>query len=146
MSSSNYEKQKDSIIEIIDSYVASGGSVVDIEILAKAVFDIASKNKFYSEIYANLYTELSTRHSVFRDLMVDFVNGFSQNIGALQYIDPDIDYDIDSEDNIEIQTRIDNFKGRITFLESTFTYQWIRIDDELQRNEMMINFIKMRIQ
>jgi hypothetical protein len=58
----------------------------------------------------------------------------------------DIDYDIEYDDNIEIQRRIDDLKGRITFLESTFTYQWIRIDDEIQKNEMMINFIKMRIQ
>jgi hypothetical protein len=58
----------------------------------------------------------------------------------------DIDYDIEYEENIEIQTRIDELKNRITFLESTFTYQWIIIDDEIQKNEIMINFIKMRIQ
>jgi hypothetical protein len=58
----------------------------------------------------------------------------------------DINYDIDSEDNVEIQTRIDTFKGRITFLESTFTYQWIKMDNEMMKNEMMIGFIKMRVQ
>jgi len=58
----------------------------------------------------------------------------------------DIEYDIDYDDNIEIQKRIDELKNRILFLESTFTYQWIRIDDEKQKNEMMLNFIKMRIQ
>ena len=58
----------------------------------------------------------------------------------------DIDYDIEYDDNVEIQKRIDDIKNRINFLESTFTYQWIIIEDEKQKNEMMFNFIKMRIQ
>ena len=53
---------------------------------------------------------------------------------------------IDYEDKVEIQKRIDELKSRISFLESTFTYQWITIEDEKQKNEMMLNFIKMRIQ
>lgn len=60
--------------------------------------------------------------------------------------DLDIDYDVDYDDNVEIKKRIDDLKDRIVFLESTFTYQWIKIDDEIAKNEMMINFIKMRIQ
>jgi hypothetical protein len=58
----------------------------------------------------------------------------------------DIDYEIEYDDNIEIRRRIDELKSKINFLESTFTYQWIRIDDELEKNKMMVNYIKMRIQ
>jgi hypothetical protein len=58
----------------------------------------------------------------------------------------DIDYDIDIEDDKIIEGKIESIKNRISFLESTFTYQWIKMEDETKKTEMMINFIKMRIQ
>lgn len=104
--------------------------------------------KLYREIVKITHPDKSDKKS-HNDIYVKATEYYDMNDKISLYkicTELDIDYDIDSEDNIEIQTRIDTFKGRITFLESTFTYQWIRIDDELQRNEMMINFIKMRIQ
>jgi len=99
MSTSNYEKQKDAVLALIADVMgspeegAAAASLDDIHRISKAVFDIASTNKFYSEIYANLYLELAQRHAVFRDLIADFVSNFSQNAGALTYVDPDVDYD-----------------------------------------------------
>lgn len=96
MSASNYEKQKDAVLELVGSYFGSGDSGInaaDTERISKAIFDIASTNKFYSEIYAKLYVELAQRHAVFRDLIAGFVENFSKNVGALTYVDPDDDYD-----------------------------------------------------
>lgn len=104
--------------------------------------------KLYREIVKITHPDKSDKKS-HNDIYVKATEYYDMNDKISLYkicTELDIDYDIDSEDNIEIQTRIDTFKGRITFLESTFTYQWIRIDDEIQKNEMMINFIKMRIQ
>jgi hypothetical protein len=95
MSSSNYEKQKDSVLSLVGAYFSSEDSVneADTERISKAIFDIASTNKFYSEIYAKLYVELAQLHAVFRELLAGFVENFSQNVGALTYVDPDVDYD-----------------------------------------------------
>lgn len=96
MSASNYEKQKDAVLELVGSYFGSGDSGInaaDTERISKAIFDIASTNKFYSEIYAKLYVELAQLHAVFRDLIAGFVENFSKNVGALTYVDPDDDYD-----------------------------------------------------
>ena len=103
--------------------------------------------KLYREIVKITHPDKSDKKS-HNDIYVKATEYYDMNdkIGIYKICtELDIDYDIDYEDNIEIQKRIDDLKGRITFLESTFTYQWIRIDDELQKNEMMINFIKMRI-
>jgi hypothetical protein len=54
-------------------------------------------------------------------------------------------YDIDIEDDKIIEGKIESIKNRF-LLESTFTYQWIKMEDETKKTEMMINFIKMRIQ
>jgi hypothetical protein len=58
----------------------------------------------------------------------------------------DIDYDLDDEDNQIIESKIDDLKRRIEFLESTFTWQWINTDGEKEKLEMMIQFIRMRLQ
>jgi len=104
--------------------------------------------KLYREIVKITHPDKSDKKS-HNDIYVKATEYYNMNdkIGMYQIcyqlgLENRIEYD----DKIEIQTRIDTFKGRITFLESTFTYQWIRIDDELQRNEMMINFIKTRLQ
>jgi len=94
MSTANYEKQKDALLAILDLYFESEEiKSEETSRISKAIFDIASTNKFYSEIYAKLYAELSNKYEVFRDLLADFVALFSQNVGAISYVDPDVDYD-----------------------------------------------------
>ena len=58
----------------------------------------------------------------------------------------DIYYDLDDEDNQIIESKIDDLKRRIEFLESTFTWQWINTEGEKEKLEMMIQFIRMRLQ
>ena len=57
----------------------------------------------------------------------------------------DIDYDLDDDDNQIIESKIDDLKRRIEFLESTFTWQWINTEGEKEKLEMMIQFIRMRL-
>ena len=57
-----------------------------------------------------------------------------------------IDYDIEEEDEEFISTKIDSLKKRIVFLESTFTWKWFRTKSEEERNQILLNYIKLRIQ
>jgi len=122
MSANNYEKQRDIILGLVNGYFAEedraisgvpegvGGGKFSGETtqgvanenaitesntcrISKVIFDIASTNKFYSEIYAKLYTELVEAHAVFRDLLEEFVNGFTSMEPVPVYVDPDVDYD-----------------------------------------------------
>ena len=58
----------------------------------------------------------------------------------------DIDYDLDEEDNQIIESKIEDLKRRIAFLESTFTWQWINTNGDKEKTEMLINYIRMRLQ
>lgn len=132
-----------------DSYEPIEQTQDDYEELEIVLDDKSPKvKKLYREIVKITHPDKSDKKS-HNDIYIKATEYYDMNdkIGIYKICtELDIDYDIEYEDNIEIQKRIDDLKGRITFLESTFTYQWIRIDDELQKNEMMINFIKMRIQ
>lgn len=57
-----------------------------------------------------------------------------------------IDYEIEEDDAEFISTKIDSLRKKIGFLESTFTWKWYKTDDEAERNQIMINYIKLRLQ
>ncbi len=57
----------------------------------------------------------------------------------------DINWEIDDSDSTLIEDRIGDLRSKINFLESTITWKWLKTDDEIEKNELMFNFIKMRI-
>lgn len=96
ISVANYEKQKNAVMGFVSGYFNGPDANVndhDTGRISKAIFDIASTNKFYSEIYAKLYNELIGVAPVFRRLLDEFVAGFTNMSGAPIYVDPDVDYD-----------------------------------------------------
>jgi hypothetical protein len=95
ISGANYEKQRDVIMALVNGYFDAEEEKTDSNTrrISKAIFDIASTNKFYSEIYARLYKELATAHTVFSDLLQELIEGFMVMDTIPVYIDPDSDYD-----------------------------------------------------
>jgi hypothetical protein len=57
-----------------------------------------------------------------------------------------IDYDLEENDENFISVRIDEIKQKIGFLESTFTWKWYNTKSDEERNQIMISYIKLRIQ
>lgn len=95
ISTANYEKQRDAIMVLVNGYFDAESEKTDSNTrrISKAIFDIASTNKFYSEIYARLYKELASAHNVFGGLLEELIDGFIAMDTIPVYIDPDADYD-----------------------------------------------------
>lgn len=96
ISASNYDKQRDIVLALVNGYFESEEERTNANTrrISKAIFDIASTNKFYSEMYAKLYKELVEAHSVFRELLEDMLDGFILSLDSIPvYVDPDSDYD-----------------------------------------------------
>ncbi len=98
ISAATYDKQRDAILAAFREYFGNEEADVVTEEntarLSKAVFDIASTNKFYAELYANLFQELVREFDVFKQLLAKFVETFCQtSTQNIVYIDPDVDYD-----------------------------------------------------
>lgn len=71
---------------------------------------------------------------------------FNDKIGIYRICSElNIDYDIDDDDEIFISERIDSLRKRISFLESTFTYKWFESESEEEKNRIMVEYIKLRI-
>lgn len=95
ISTKNYDPQKEAIIIKLTDILESEGAVENNEHvkIATIIFDIASTNKFFSELYALLYSELIARFSIFKDVLSGFVDRYMKSLYKIHYVDHNVDYD-----------------------------------------------------
>jgi hypothetical protein len=98
ISAKNYDTQKETIFSHIQSFLEDSEEEESLrkdalQKVATAIFDIASTNKFFSEIYAKLYKSLVELYPVFQEVLYSFVVHFMDSLQEIAYIDPNIDYD-----------------------------------------------------
>lgn len=89
LSSKNYDSQKILIMQHLQE-------IQDIEQMpkiAQSIFDIASSNRFYSELYSQLYKELVDVNPFFSELLQPFLQNYMTNIKEIQSFSADDDYD-----------------------------------------------------
>lgn len=111
ISNKNYETHRDIILNLIENFIEDANTIkalsedttlnpfINIQKIAQFMFDIASTNKFYGEIYADLYKELVEKFEIFSTILNDFVSTYNDNIHTLQYVDSNVDYDAYCEYN-----------------------------------------------
>ena len=79
------------IMELIDGVITRTSE--DIKQVSLAIFDIASTNRFYSKIYADLYTEIINKYDVMKGSFEESLSNFSELFNVIEYVDPKVDYD-----------------------------------------------------
>lgn len=104
ISNKNYDSQRDLILthlkELIDE-----DSRDELLKITKAIFEIASTNKFYSELYADLYKEFMQECNTFKENIVPFIEQYLENIKNIKSVDPKVDYDKYCDNNKENDKR-----------------------------------------
>ena len=98
ISNKNYETHQKVIMDIVQAEIHNHEAIQKI---AQFIFDIASTNKFYVEIYADLYRDLAIREEnedtdinhAFITILNEFVNTFKTTIRTIQYVDSNVNYD-----------------------------------------------------
>jgi hypothetical protein len=132
LSDANYEMQQSVIFQHISNILntnADDNKVKEDEILkvANSLFEIASNNKFYSELYAVLYKELSLQFPIFKEIIITFTNVYLENIGKIQFVDSNKEYDKYCDNNKENDKR----KALSVFLVNLMKNNLIQIDELL---------------
>ena len=56
-----------------------------------------------------------------------------------------ISYEISDDDVNLITSEIKKYNQKISFIESTYTWKWYNCDDQEQKNQIMLNYIKLKI-
>ena len=92
MADKNYIEMRNKIIEIIKKSI-SINSESDISNIGNNIFDIASSNRYYSKIYADLYSDLSQEFEFIKEKYRDNFERFTDLFDNIEYVDPNVDYD-----------------------------------------------------
>ena len=93
MTDKNYIDMRNKIIEIIDKLVEENISVEDMTQFSATIFEIASTNRFYSKIYADLYSDLSTKYEIMKTTFEMNLEKFTDLFTTIEYVDPNKNYD-----------------------------------------------------
>ena len=127
ISNKNYQQQRDTIFELIENMVDGGfeeprsciskprfpgenslrefsegndeNSASSLQHVAQSIFDIASSNKFYSELYAALYKDLIGKFSLFGVFIINLIGEYFESMNAIKNIDSNEDYNLYCENN-----------------------------------------------
>ena len=86
------------IIEIIDQLIndtdiTEETTNVELSNVSKIIFNIASTNRFYSAIYADVYSQLVTKYELIRLTFEANLNVFLDLFNNIEYVDASVDYD-----------------------------------------------------
>jgi hypothetical protein len=99
----NYDDIKIKIIDVIENInnlklesnnTESTSNEKDTEILklGTIIFEIASTNRFYSKIYADLYSELINKYDIMKGVFEENLNNYITLFDIIEYVEPNVDY------------------------------------------------------
>lgn len=140
ISSKNYDMHRDTIIQYVKQ-MDSDSNADDFGKITKAIFDIASSNKFYSELYALLYKELASEFPYFKEIVSTIINEYIENIQNIRYLDPKVDYDKYCENNKENDKRKAMTAFIVNLAKNNIFQNEVVIDIIIQLQEMVLRFI-----
>jgi len=92
MTDKNYVDMRNKILEIIDKIV-SENSETGLSNIGTNIFEVASSNRYYSKIYADLYSDLSQKYYFIREKYQENLKQFIDLFNNIEYVDPNENYD-----------------------------------------------------
>lgn len=90
----NYVDMRAKITDTIDKLVVEHTSDVDMTRVSLIIFEIASTNRFFSKMYADLYSDLIAKYPVMAIAFEDSIGAFIGLFDKIEYVDPATDYDM----------------------------------------------------
>ena len=89
----NYIDMRNKIIDVIETLVNNDISIDDMCQISSTIFDMASTNRFYSKIYADLYSDLSKKYEIMKTTFETNLENFTDLFNIIEYVDPNVNYD-----------------------------------------------------
>ena len=93
MTEKNYGEHSSKIIEILNQLIVEGVIETDMQKVGNAIFEIASNNRFFSKLYADLYTLLIEQFEIMRAIFDSNFNVFLDIFKTIESGNPDANYE-----------------------------------------------------
>ena len=98
MTDKNYSDMRNKIIDVVEK-LQSENSDSDLGRIGSNIFEIASSNRHYSKIYAELYADLSLKFDFIKSKYQEHLNKFTELFNNIEYVDSSENYDKFCENN-----------------------------------------------
>ena len=92
ITTNNFVEVNEEISNNLDKIISSSPAKDDLLKIGTSVFEIASSNKFYSSVYAELYEKFIKKDPIFEDIFQKNFTDFVEIFTSIRYVDPDEDY------------------------------------------------------
>lgn len=103
--------------------------------------------KLYRSIAKSTHPDKLKNESL-KELYLEATNAYNSNniLPILSICDKlKIPYEVTDEETNLVRDEISNIKNRVSFLETTYTWQWYINEDDKMRDEIILSYIKSRI-
>jgi hypothetical protein len=141
-----FEKKDEEIKEKIESCNEEEVFIEDDFVLVEKFVDQKVK-KLYREIAKVTHPDRINNRKL-NDLYLRATTCYDNNDRPGTYTicdELDIEYEPDDSDTQTISNKIIDVKGKITFIESTITWNWYHSDDKRVKEQMILRYIKDRL-
>lgn len=105
ISDKNYIDYRNKIIDIFDELVVNNISSENMMRICSSLFEIASNNRFYSKLYADLYSDLINKYDEMNVIFENSLSSFMCLFDKIEYVDPVVDYDAFCKNNKDNERR-----------------------------------------
>ncbi len=108
---------------------------------------VSKLKKLYREVVKMTHPD-KVKNKKLNDMYIKCTDYYNNNnlLGVFLVCNQlDINYEITDEEVELIYKQINNYRSKISFLESTFTWHWYSCKDEMQKNQILIKYIKNKI-
>jgi hypothetical protein len=120
---------------------------VEIESSPKKLVPDVQVKRIYREVAKHTHPD-RIKNLKLNELYLEATAAYEVNdIVNLFKVCNELNIEVDWSDDIfsKIRDRINLFKNRILFLESTFTFKWLKTSNEDEKNRIVLNFIENKI-
>ena len=89
-----FADMKTNIIGLLDKLIEENRiSQADVMRISSYLFEFASTNRYFSKLYADLYTELVNKYECMKQTLDESFHSFLELFINIEYVDPDVNYD-----------------------------------------------------
>lgn len=105
MTDKTFAESCEKILEILNQLIQEETTALDMMRVGNAIFEIASNNRLFSKLYADLYCRLIQDYAVMKDVFNENLTTFMGLFTTIEYVNPEKDYDKFCKINIDNERR-----------------------------------------
>jgi hypothetical protein len=137
-----YYKKQEELFQNINEQ-----QVQNVEIEPHPKEEVPELKRLYRDIAKTTHPDKIKNHKL-NELYLEATEAYEQNDIVTLYkvcSELNIDFDLPDDFILKIREKIDSFKERVSFLENTYTFKWIKTESINDKNKIVVEYIRSRM-